>query len=210
MDTTERFDYSTFESFPGFPDQLITMETPLSSGDYMCDTTEAIRLNEWMNSIDFASSSAEIDSKHSGGGVNGEEEQTLDDRLQYDQRWKNEEELTRFSTCDLQASQRESLAWSDHDQPVLHSMDFLNSSEISCSERKSNLPDVGQGDYLFSDGSNHQSSQGLKFCKSARSAALRNVISERNRRAKENQSLYTLRSLVPFITKVTLHFSGRQ
>jgi hypothetical protein len=210
MDEIQRFDYSSFESLPDFDDQLITMETTLSSDDYMCNTIEAIRLNEWMNAIDFASSSTMIDSKHSGGGVNGEEQQTLDDRLQYDQRWKNEEEFTRFSTCDLEASQRESLAWSDHDHPVLHSMDVLNSCGISCPERKSDLPDLGQRDYLFSDGSNHESNQGLGFCKSARSVVGRKLISERKRCTKVNQSLYTLRSLVPFITKVTLHFSGRQ
>ena len=71
MDAQECFDYSTVESLPDFDQQPITMDSILSCGDYMStNTIEAVRFNESMNAMDFASSSTMFDLKHFGGSVN--------------------------------------------------------------------------------------------------------------------------------------------
>ena len=93
------------------------------------NTIEAVRFNESMNTMDCASKSTMFELKHLGGGpINGDQEQqAMDQQLQYDQLWKSEDQW--FSTiCDLEVSQRESLPWCDNDNPVHYSMDFLNST----------------------------------------------------------------------------------
>jgi hypothetical protein len=200
-------DYSTMDSLSDF-DHLLDMETTLSSG--LCDIVEAVQAEECLRGMDCTSWNTMIDSKYSVGAfvsnhINTEEQHagmynfavSMDEQLH---QWLNDEEKdTSFSKCFdqglhtskfMDTVRTESMQSPDHHN--VHSMGSVCSGRIESTGHRIH-------------NSNNHRDQGFKSCKSTRSAALKNLLSERKRRGNLNQSLYTLRAVVPFISKVSLH-----
>lgn len=190
------FHYSTMETLPDF-DHFLDTEATLSNNG-LCDVVEAVQAEERISSTDCTSLSKSIHSKTSGGDfscndVNTEEQHagrynvSVDmDAAQMHQWWNDDEGPSAPNSLMGTIVQTESMQLPDH-----HNAQSTGS--VYAEQRESSAHRIHN--------SNYHREKGVKFisCKSARS---KNLMSERKRRGNLNQSLYALRAVVPFISKM--------